>query len=103
MVEIPGTLQCCREGRAQCIVERRVRDPTWSESGGKRKREKARTCPGSVSEVGVAVLALVKCECDESPGAKKKKNGTGGMGIREGKKLEAEDKPPSPVKAGAVI
>lgn len=91
-------------GRKSSVYRRETSSGFDMEREWREKEEgKARTCPGSVSEVGVAVLALVKCECDESPGAKKKKNGTGGMGIREGKKLEAEDKPPSPVKAGAVI
>lgn len=44
---------------------------------------KSKDVTRSVSEVGVAVLALVKCECDESPGAKKNRHW--GMGIIEGK------------------
>lgn len=69
----------------------------------------------SVSEVGVAVLALVKCECDERALAEKKiklalalhwhwgmGNGDYKESIEKKKKLAAEFKPPSPITAGAV-
>lgn len=58
--------------------------------------------------MGVAVLALVKCECDERALAGKKKLAlalalTPGNGdYKEEEKIEAEFKPPSPIIAGAV-
>lgn len=67
-------------------------------------RGKSKDVSRSVSEVGVAVLALVKCECDESQ-KKKWHRGMGDFKKKKNykKKLEAGGKPPSPVKAGAVI